>query len=944
MNRFWRFLNNRKKVIGGLLVVLFLILGTTLINLLQNKGIEASGSSSLTIEEGQGALKFDGIDDYVDVYPDFVMGEYGEWSFSMWVYSNNYVTRQTLLSRRYPCNNNYHFNIYVQNRRIYLGYRSNLESASALTYSDAVLEDGQWYHMVWIRKWGEASTKLYLNGQLMSIVGDSSLKGTTSGSSLPIIMGSQWSADVCYVEPLLPEELRYFFNGSISGVHLYNRLLSEDEVMSLYRGEQLITGPFVGWDMEDRSGEIVDDVSTHGYDGTIHGAEWSSRWRGQMSGLVAQSSGLTITSGQVQGEITSPIYDLSSAGVSGGSQIIWEAETPLGKALEFDGNGYVEVTEDSSLGPSQITISAWIKFPSSAIGTQLRFIGKHETGFKGYEAAKGANNRIQWWPANGNDWNLLESNSTLLPDRWYHVALISHPDYRKIYIDGAEDISAGGIGDIVPSPNRNLIIGGSSGKGYLWNGQIDDVRIYNYALDEGEIQEIMSGEATGAESGLMGYWKFNESSGSTAFDSSGNGNNGTIFEATRVNSIQSSVQVETNLSLNGGSTWQGWQSVTNGETIPGAVSGANLSNARLQTRQVLTTEKEGVNPVLGSLTMQIWGFGDPNVNGWAWSENIGWISFSNVAAGTEVPYGLHINPETMKLSGYIWSENIGWITFHRSVAGDPPSGNPCSEDPDCMAVLDPETFEISGWARALNYGDGWTGWISLAGTASDSSPYGVSIDPDSGIFDGWAWGSGLIGWISFNSDNEVPGAPEYYVYTTMDIGPKVDNLSHTWNYCLDTLHPILDWGVSKDSYGYFIEIYQDAGLSQLIYQYESGTTGATSHIPSYDAGTCHPGDDGYQNTGICNLEYGSNQYWWRIKARSAGDLYGAWSEPAAFIVENNHHWPEPDYIYDPDPVRAKQVSQFIDQSQPYGESEIESWYWTVDGIEGIDYNFVSDSP
>jgi len=115
----------------------------------------------------------------------------------------------------------------------------------------------------------------------------------------------------------------------------------------------------------------------------------------------------------------------------------------------------------------------------------------------------------------------------------------------------------------------------------------------------------------------MGYWKFNESSGSTAFDSSGNGNNGTIFEATRVNSIQSSVQVETNLSLNGGSTWQGWQSVTNGETIPGAVSGANLSNARLQTRQVLTTEKEGVNPVLGSLTMQIWGFGDPNVNGWA---------------------------------------------------------------------------------------------------------------------------------------------------------------------------------------------------------------------------------------------------------------------------------------------------------------------------------------
>ena len=36
----------------------------------------------------------------------------------------------------------------------------------------------------------------------------------------------------------------------------------------------------------------------------------------------------------------------------------------------------------------------------------------------------------------------------------------------------------------------------------------------------------------GNESGLVGYWNFNEGQGSTLTDLSGNGNNGTIYGAT----------------------------------------------------------------------------------------------------------------------------------------------------------------------------------------------------------------------------------------------------------------------------------------------------------------------------------------------------------------------------------------------------------------------------
>ena len=42
----------------------------------------------------------------------------------------------------------------------------------------------------------------------------------------------------------------------------------------------------------------------------------------------------------------------------------------------------------------------------------------------------------------------------------------------------------------------------------------------------------MSTPPTGNEAGLVGYWNFNEGSGNTVTDLSGNGNNGTINGAT----------------------------------------------------------------------------------------------------------------------------------------------------------------------------------------------------------------------------------------------------------------------------------------------------------------------------------------------------------------------------------------------------------------------------
>jgi len=133
-----------------------------------------------------------------------------------------------------------------------------------------------------------------------------------------------------------------------------------------------------------------------------------------------------------------------------------------------------------------------------------------------------------------------------------------------------------------------------------------------------------------------------------------------------------------------------------------------------------------------------------NVSGYAWSSNIGWISFN----GSN--YGVNIDANNGKLSGYAWSSNIGWISFNESDTGVPPSNNPCADD-SCIAKATPSgnlgksDVPIYGWARALNYGDGWDGWVRFDhGQANE-----VYIDAN-GEFHGWAWGGDVIGWISFN--------------------------------------------------------------------------------------------------------------------------------------------------------------------------------------------------
>ncbi|MBI2640654.1 MAG: hypothetical protein HYW91_02050 [Candidatus Sungbacteria bacterium] len=139
--------------------------------------------------------------------------------------------------------------------------------------------------------------------------------------------------------------------------------------------------------------------------------------------------------------------------------------------------------------------------------------------------------------------------------------------------------------------------------------------------------------------------------------------------------------------------------------------------------------------------------GSDNVSGWAWSENVGWVSFNNTNQGSTTSYGVKV-ANNGNISGYAWSENVGWVSFNES------SGCPSSP---CAPRMNRGTGEISGWARACagtvngncsgaTRSDGWDGWIHLKGTN-----YGVIASGCN--WDGYAWGSDVMGWVHFKGTN-----------------------------------------------------------------------------------------------------------------------------------------------------------------------------------------------
>jgi hypothetical protein len=186
---------------------------------------------------------------------------------------------------------------------------------------------------------------------------------------------------------------------------------------------------------------------------------------------------------------------------------------PLGQALSLDGDGdYVSLpaTFASVTASSTKSIMAWVKPDFTGDPGRVVTLYRKSDGSSGFSIKGTGDDPSEWrglYMAGSDTYAGINSGVHLIADKWTHVALVQNNADIFIYVNGVLANSAGDANVPSISSPLNAGIGAYNSGTYIdgfFDGLIDDVRIYDHALSEGDIRAIMPEPATVLLLGLGG--------------------------------------------------------------------------------------------------------------------------------------------------------------------------------------------------------------------------------------------------------------------------------------------------------------------------------------------------------------------------------------------------------------------------------------------------------
>lgn len=299
-----------------------------------------------------------------------------------------------------------------------------------------------------------------------------------------------------------------YWRGNIADVRIFSTALTATAIANLYFDDISQTTPIVQYLLNDAPSLYVDRI-------------------GGQTATGSNTTLVTDTSYKARTTITTP-RAIATQRV---------AVRDMGTALRFVSSAatnQVTITHNSNYTFGRnVSVSMW--FTPSTLQNDAALVSK------GIGSATPID--IRYINLNGNvvtyayDGTFQPSANTpagmrLVPGRKYHITSTTDTNTIKLYINGVL-VSSGTNTTVGTTDNAtNITVGNRTGGGAQWlNGIMDSVRIYNTTLTAAEIANMYFNNIV-PRNGLVAEYLFNEATGSTALDTSGNGNHGTITGAT----------------------------------------------------------------------------------------------------------------------------------------------------------------------------------------------------------------------------------------------------------------------------------------------------------------------------------------------------------------------------------------------------------------------------
>jgi len=483
-----------------------------------------SGSQGVALQGGMGvgssaptwtndgkfakALSFDG-GDYLTIPDSTANSITGDLSLEAWIKVNNLNTGtvQSIIDKYDAVGNQRSYTLQLDHASCtdnYLGLTISSTTSSYTGFiqcSDIALQANRWYHVLATFTAG-SNAKIYIDGvdHTGSLVG--TMQSSIADSSRNLVIGAG------YTNSTTPDD--YYFNGLIDEIKIYNYALTASEVALDYNhgasmvlgasssgvgntaaataasqeycvpgGADLCSPPVAEWNFDERSGGTAYDRSGNGNTASLGVGNTSPTWSaGKISGSLSFNG-------------TSNFIDA--------------------------GTGFTDNIESAG------TISVWTYRKSNTGGIFARSTGSGWVDERLVIYLRSDTNVWGWVFANGTAYqnNPLSFND-FPANQWVYITFTWNGSRVITYVNGKQidNVAQSATPEITGVKTRFGFTEGLAGKYY--NGKIDQVRVYNYARTPSQIAWDYN------RGGPVGHWKMDECQGSTAYDSSGNGNNGTI--------------------------------------------------------------------------------------------------------------------------------------------------------------------------------------------------------------------------------------------------------------------------------------------------------------------------------------------------------------------------------------------------------------------------------
>ncbi|MCI0644113.1 MAG: hypothetical protein L0332_36110, partial [Chloroflexi bacterium] len=416
-------------------------------------------------------LHFDGVNDWIELQ-EFNVPE--SFTVEMWINPETSRDQQSFIGKHTAAGDNI-FLIGYWDGGLYV-------TLNGQTYTAGTKATGLYHLAVVIEKrtLSQSIVTVYQNGQVFWDREFASVLGTNI-SGKPWVLGQDWDGDV-------PTD---FFDGAMAEVRIWDHPRTQEQIAQ--NMELRLNGDEPGlvayWPLTEQTGVVAGDRAGNGYDGALK------------------------------------------------SGPIWVDATPpadFGMALQLDGvNDYLFIPDTPSLDLTAFTISVLVR-PTQVTGDWQPLVVKEASdgGTRNYGLYINPNTPTIHYSFHHSDcqtWRSYNSNASLTLNEWNHVVMTYDGNTFQLYINGNLD-SSRSIASPVCQNDHPVLIGRELARFQPFAGSIDEVRIFNRALSADEILATLGQPLRGNETGLVGYWRFDESENNRVFDMSGNGNDGNLFQ------------------------------------------------------------------------------------------------------------------------------------------------------------------------------------------------------------------------------------------------------------------------------------------------------------------------------------------------------------------------------------------------------------------------------